>query len=68
VIGCGHWGKNLVRNFFKLKALRSICDIKVERMEELILSYPGLNTEKEFSKILEDPQIKAVVISTPAES
>jgi hypothetical protein len=24
-------------------------------MEELILSYLGLNTEKEFSKILEDP-------------
>jgi UDP-2-acetamido-3-amino-2,3-dideoxy-glucuronate N-acetyltransferase len=68
VVGCGHWGKNLVRNFFKLGALCSICDIKVERMEELILSYPGLNTEKEFSKILEDPQIKAVVISTPAES
>ena len=26
VVGCGHWGKNLVRNFYELGALYSICD------------------------------------------
>ena len=26
VVGCGHWGKNLVRNFSELGALFSICD------------------------------------------
>jgi len=26
VIGCGHWGKNLVRNFYELGALGAICD------------------------------------------
>ena len=28
VIGCGYWGKNLVRNFSELSALHSVCDAK----------------------------------------
>jgi len=27
VIGCGYWGKNLVRNFAQLGALRMVCDV-----------------------------------------
>ncbi len=27
VIGCEHWGKNLVRNFHQLGALHSVCDV-----------------------------------------
>jgi Trk K+ transport system NAD-binding subunit len=26
VIGCGHWGKHLIRNFHQLNALKLICD------------------------------------------
>ena len=26
VVGCGHWGKNLVRNFAELGSLKAICD------------------------------------------
>ena len=26
VIGCGDWGKNLVRNFAELGALAAVCD------------------------------------------
>jgi predicted dehydrogenase len=26
VIGCGYWGKNLVRNFYHLGALAMVCD------------------------------------------
>jgi len=26
VIGCGYWGKNLVRNFAELGSLTAICD------------------------------------------
>ena len=26
VVGCGHWGKNLVRNFAELGALTAVCD------------------------------------------
>ncbi len=27
VIGCGYWGRNLVRNFNQLGALRAVCDV-----------------------------------------
>ena len=30
VVGCGYWGKNLVRNFSELGALYSICDPNTE--------------------------------------
>ena len=28
VIGCGYWGKNLVRVFSELGALRCVCDTR----------------------------------------
>jgi len=30
VIGCGYWGKNLIRNFAELGALESVCDVNQE--------------------------------------
>ena len=30
VIGCGYWGKNLVRNFYELGVLHSMCDVDEE--------------------------------------
>ena len=30
VVGCGHWGKNLIRNFSNLGALSAICDLNPE--------------------------------------
>ena len=26
VVGCGIWGRNIVRNFYNLGALHSVCD------------------------------------------
>ena len=31
VVGCGYWGKNLIRNFSELGALRVVCDVDPER-------------------------------------
>ena len=39
VIGCGIWGRNIVRNFYNLGALHSVCDFDSENLkifEELI--------------------------------
>jgi len=27
ITGCGHWGKNLVRNFYELNSLYAICNV-----------------------------------------
>ncbi len=64
VIGCGHWGKNLVRNFSELGVLSSICDPNTEIVEQ----YSKQFNVKKFSitEIINDPNIKGVVLAVPA--
>ena len=66
VVGCGYWGKNLVRNFAELGALRTICDANPKVLESFKSPYPDVNTEADFSKLLQDDSIKGIVIATPA--
>ncbi len=66
VIGCGYWGKNLVRNFAELGALHTVCDADPGVLERLRSSYPWLSTETEFRRVLKDGSIRGVVVSTPA--
>jgi predicted dehydrogenase len=65
VVGCGHWGKNLVRNFSALGALCSICDLSSEIADQLASQY---NVKKSsFTEILNDPNINGVVLAVPAK-
>ncbi len=66
VIGAGYWGKNLVRNFADLGGLHTICDANPGVLEQFASQYPGINTESEYQKVLDHPEIKGVVITTPA--
>lgn len=67
VIGTGYWGKNLVRNFYDLGALHTICDADIDTVESFKKKYPGIEGVTSYSDILTNPEIKGVVISTPAE-
>jgi len=51
VVGCGHWGKNLVRNFSELGALSAICDPNEALSAQFSADYdvPAL----EFDAVLE---------------
>jgi predicted dehydrogenase len=64
VVGCGNWGKNLVRNFSELGALSSICDFNTEIANKYANQYNVKNCL--FVEIINDPNIKGVVIATPA--
>ncbi|BDZ69143.1 Gfo/Idh/MocA family oxidoreductase [Methanobacterium ferruginis] len=66
VIGSGYWGKNLVRNFFELGALKTICDVDKSRLDNFKKKYPEIETIPSYQKVLEDPDVEGVVISTPA--
>ena len=68
VIGCGYWGKNLVRNFYELGALYAICDLDKKILEASKQRYPEINLITSFKDILDNPKIKAVVIATPAHN
>jgi len=64
VVGCGHWGKNLVRNFSELGALFSISDPNSEIADQYANQY---NVKKSsFTEIINDPNIKGVVLAVPA--
>jgi UDP-2-acetamido-3-amino-2,3-dideoxy-glucuronate N-acetyltransferase len=68
VIGCGYWGRNLVRNFYELGALAVVCDKDREACAGLKEKFPGIEIIADFKQILGLPQIKAVAIATPALS
>ena len=65
VVGCGHWGKNLVRNFYELGVLASICDPSTEIAEQYSKQYSVQNHS--FSEIINNPNIKGVVLAVPAK-
>ncbi len=66
VIGCGYWGKNLVRNFAQLRVLRWICDTREASLKAQSQLYPEVQTTDQFEIILNDRAVQAVVIATPA--
>jgi UDP-2-acetamido-3-amino-2,3-dideoxy-glucuronate N-acetyltransferase len=67
VVGCGYWGKNLIRNFWEIGALRAICDSNAPALQVFAKQYPGVSTHAQFADVLCDPEIDAVVLATPAE-
>ena len=68
VVGSGYWGKNLVRNFHGLGALRLICDKDQDLLDRLAAQYPGVETCLALSEVLGREDILAVAIATPAET
>ena len=68
VLGCGYWGKNLVRNFRDLGALKLICDVALSGREKSREIAPDIECTDSFEEAFERPEIEAVVLATPAES
>ena len=70
VIGCGYWGKNLVRNFHDLGALSAICDKDPMVLAEFQKIYQGIPVFQDLDNLLDDSfsQVDAIVISTPSET
>ena len=68
IVGCGYWGKNLIRNFSELKSLYAICDINENNLKSFKAKYPYLILYSDYKSLLKDPKAKAIVISTPAST
>jgi predicted dehydrogenase len=63
--GLGNWGRNLVRVVDELAELAWLCDTRAEPREQLAARYPRARTSGEFSDLLADDSLDAVVIATP---
>ncbi|MBF0285921.1 MAG: Gfo/Idh/MocA family oxidoreductase [Magnetococcales bacterium] len=66
VVGAGYWGRNLVRNFHALGALRMVCDADPEALRLILTGYPDVEGALHFEEVLTEPDIAAVAIATPA--
>lgn len=64
VVGCGHWGKNLVRTFSELGSLAAVVDPDPRTAAEVAAKFdvPSLS----LNEVLGEPTIDAVVIAAPA--
>jgi len=65
VVGCGYWGKNLVRNFYELGELRWICDVREQTARELGEKFSA-RISTQLDEVLADPEVRAVAIAAPA--
>ncbi len=67
VIGCGYWGPNLIRNFAEAEGaeLRWVCDADARRVERMARRYPSARAASDYTELLADPRLDAVVIATP---
>ena len=68
VVGCGYWGKNLVRNLPSLEHWGCICDSNDEVLKAFSEEYPNIRRTPRLEEVLTDDSIQAVAIVTPAES
>lgn len=67
VIGCGNWGKNLVKTLAGLGELHSIVETEEERRAKFAEEIPGLLTFSGYEELLQS-DVGAVCIATPVES
>ncbi|MBU61170.1 MAG: oxidoreductase [Opitutae bacterium] len=68
LVGCGYWGKNLCRNFHALNALARVVDATESGQAQARLIAPRIKVSSHFEDALNDTQIQAVAIATPAET
>ncbi len=70
LVGYGYWGPNLARNLHELAESRLVtcCDLDPARLTTLQRLYPGVKATNQVNDVLNDPDIQAVVIATPART
>lgn len=65
LVGCGYWGKNLLRNFHSLGAVSLICDSLPANRELAASMAPGIPITDSFDDVLKS-DVQGVVLATPA--
>jgi predicted dehydrogenase len=69
-IGCGYWGPNLLRAFGGLPGcvVKWVADPRPERQEYVRANSPLTSATSVWRQVIEDAEVQAVVIATPAAS
>jgi predicted dehydrogenase len=67
IIGAGHWGPHLIRNFYEHErtTVKWVVEPRPGRREALTDRFPGVKFVADPTDALTDSEVKAVVIATP---
>ena len=66
VVGAGAWGKNHIRVFSEIPnvRLKYICDQDPSKLISLQKTYPQTKMIETVNPILQDPEVKGVVVAS----
>jgi len=67
VVGCGYWGKNLVRNFERAGALAQVCELTPQGQKTARELAPNAEIVTDLDAVL-GGDVDGVVFATPAET
>jgi predicted dehydrogenase len=67
-VGLGKWGPNVLRNFAKLPGcqVKICCDLDEEALARARASYPGMLVTQDYTQLLDDPELDAIVVTASA--
>lgn len=67
VVGAGHWGPHLIRNFTDHLASQVLWVVEPDDIRRKAIGerFPGVTTTAELNDALEDPRVDGMVIATP---
>lgn len=70
IIGCGYWGPNYIRIFNELEEgrVKCCCDLEENNLSKTKKLYPDLELVKDYKEVFKDPEIDAVIITTPLKT
>ncbi|HVA21457.1 MAG TPA: Gfo/Idh/MocA family oxidoreductase [Candidatus Micrarchaeia archaeon] len=70
ILGVGHWGPNLLRNFREDHRTRIlwVIDRDSDRLAHVAERYPGVRLSDSPASAFDDPAVAAAVIATPAST
>jgi len=70
VVGAGAWGRNHIRVFSEMPhvRLKYICDSDSAKLSSIQKSFPQSKAVRDMNLILQDPEIKGIVIASSAIS
>lgn len=67
-VGLGQWGPNVLRNLIALPEVRVkvCCDVDEAALRRVAAQYPGLQTTTDYRRLLDDPDVQAIVVTAPS--
>ncbi|MCL2504002.1 MAG: Gfo/Idh/MocA family oxidoreductase [Coriobacteriia bacterium] len=67
LVGYGYWGPNLLRNYMEIPeaTVKWVCDCDASKQAKAKSSYPSVAVTEDYSDILRDPEVDAVLVATP---